>query len=305
MREHLRVAGPESTPARYNAPMKFRIIGAERQTGDDVNLIVEEQDRASAERYAYRAGVLVERIEPVEPMKPLGPLGLLYGSPPQPQFGRVKQARKVWSRLPLAPRVNLVVGLGIAMMFIFHWTYTSCIREAPRATTAARPRPQTKDWPSLIPESKSRGLGRSLAEVKTYLLTRENGWQWSLPEHLNPPFQEWITCSGKHSSVPLLTVVVSGPCDDLADASVVLGFPEGSSDAVVLEKLIYAAVILNHFKPLTWHDTVIAEWIGTQIRSDWAANSNARTLEQDSISLHLGGIGVDDGVMVVVGLEAI
>ncbi len=43
-------------------PMRFRIIGAERQTGDDVNVVVEAPDPAAAEVRAQRMQVLVERI---------------------------------------------------------------------------------------------------------------------------------------------------------------------------------------------------------------------------------------------------
>ena len=52
----------------YNgATMKFRIIGAERQTGDDVDVVVEEPTASSAEDRANRMGVLVERIDALTP----------------------------------------------------------------------------------------------------------------------------------------------------------------------------------------------------------------------------------------------
>ena len=46
--------------------MHYRIIGAERQTGDDVDLVIEARSRGEAEAKAYRMNILVERVQPVD-----------------------------------------------------------------------------------------------------------------------------------------------------------------------------------------------------------------------------------------------
>lgn len=43
--------------------MKYRILGAERQTGDDVDMIIEAPTRGAAEAKAHRMNVLIERVE--------------------------------------------------------------------------------------------------------------------------------------------------------------------------------------------------------------------------------------------------
>ena len=43
--------------------MKYRIFGAERQTGDDVDMIIEAPTRGAAEAKAHRMNVLIERVE--------------------------------------------------------------------------------------------------------------------------------------------------------------------------------------------------------------------------------------------------
>ncbi|HUU85256.1 MAG TPA: hypothetical protein VM243_17285 [Phycisphaerae bacterium] len=60
--------------------MKFRIIGAERQTGIDVDKTVDVENDQIAARMAHDMNVLVERIEPVQPSRPATP-----PEPPKPQ----------------------------------------------------------------------------------------------------------------------------------------------------------------------------------------------------------------------------
>ena len=43
--------------------MKFRILGAERLTGEDVDMIIEAPTRGAVEAKAHRMNVLIERIE--------------------------------------------------------------------------------------------------------------------------------------------------------------------------------------------------------------------------------------------------
>ncbi len=45
--------------------MRYHILGAERQTGDDVDVIIEAASQKVAEAQAHRMNLLIERIEPV------------------------------------------------------------------------------------------------------------------------------------------------------------------------------------------------------------------------------------------------
>ena len=45
--------------------MRYHILGAERQTGDDVDLIIEAASRKAAEAQAHRMNLLIECIEPL------------------------------------------------------------------------------------------------------------------------------------------------------------------------------------------------------------------------------------------------
>ncbi|HUU84531.1 MAG TPA: hypothetical protein VM243_13615 [Phycisphaerae bacterium] len=51
--------------------MKFRITGAERLTGDDVDLILEAPTHAAAEAKAHRLNVLIEQLELLGPTLPV------------------------------------------------------------------------------------------------------------------------------------------------------------------------------------------------------------------------------------------
>lgn len=60
--------------------MRFRIVGAERLTGDDVDMVIEAPTRGAAEAKAHRVNVLIERLETLSEPAP----ETAHGRPAQP-----------------------------------------------------------------------------------------------------------------------------------------------------------------------------------------------------------------------------
>ena len=85
--------------------MHYRIIGAQRLTGDDVDIVIEAPSQGAAETKAHRLNVLIERIQPVDD-RPAVAL------PPVPQSA-VPPARIDWG----AAAVLIVVLLVCAMIY--------------------------------------------------------------------------------------------------------------------------------------------------------------------------------------------
>lgn len=49
--------------------MKFRIIGTERQTGESVNLVIDEPTHDAAKRRARTMDVVIEEVQPADPVR--------------------------------------------------------------------------------------------------------------------------------------------------------------------------------------------------------------------------------------------
>ncbi len=51
--------------------MHYRIVGAARQTGFDVDIVIEAPSQGAAEAKAHQLNILIERIQPVDDRPPV------------------------------------------------------------------------------------------------------------------------------------------------------------------------------------------------------------------------------------------
>ena len=100
--------------------MKFEIIGADRETGEDVKIIVDARDEVDAEAIAGRRNIMVSRVALV-PLAP--PTQVTRQVPPPPiEPGHVAGVPSINVHLPRRSSslgiVSLVLGI---VAFLFCW----------------------------------------------------------------------------------------------------------------------------------------------------------------------------------------
>jgi hypothetical protein len=114
--------------------MKFRIIGAERQTGAEVSKVIEAPTPSAAEDRAHQMGVMVERIEMEAPPPVVAaPVPVARRAPPRVQT--VEQTSKRWKGLqvigvcliPLGCLASVAIapeiGFGLGMVGLAVYVY--------------------------------------------------------------------------------------------------------------------------------------------------------------------------------------
>lgn len=100
--------------------MKFQIVGADRETGEDIEIIVDAQDEVAAESIAGRRNIMVSRVAPVR----LAPATqVIRQAPPPPlEAGHVAGVPSINVHLPRRSSslgiVSLVLGI---VAFLFCW----------------------------------------------------------------------------------------------------------------------------------------------------------------------------------------
>jgi len=100
--------------------MKFQIVGADRETGEDVEIIVDARDEVDAEAIAGRRNIMVSHVAPVR-LAPQAQV-IRQAPPPQLELGHVPGAPSVNVHLPRRSSslgiASLVLGI---VAFLFCW----------------------------------------------------------------------------------------------------------------------------------------------------------------------------------------
>jgi hypothetical protein len=100
--------------------MKYQIVGADRQTGEDVEIIVEANDEVTAESLASRRNIMVSRVSMVRLSQP--PVVTRAVAPPPLEAGHVPNAPSINVHLPRRSSslgiASFVLGI---VAFLFCW----------------------------------------------------------------------------------------------------------------------------------------------------------------------------------------
>jgi hypothetical protein len=100
--------------------MKFQIVGADHQTGEDVEIIVEANDEVAAESLASRRNIMVSQVSLVRLSKPTPSIRAIPGPPLE--SGHVPNVPSINVHLPRRSSSLGIASLVLGVVaFLFCW----------------------------------------------------------------------------------------------------------------------------------------------------------------------------------------
>jgi len=88
--------------------MKFLVVGANKEKGEDVTIELDAPTPSAAEEMAHRLNLLIERIDSVNPTAPPTP----HPSPqPRPAVQTIEKTSKKWKLMMLAGAGLVLIGI--------------------------------------------------------------------------------------------------------------------------------------------------------------------------------------------------